>query len=145
MHWTSWAGKEMSLLLSGLAVRAEAVTPAGSAASTGFSDIQGTSWFRKASCTSLYCGHGVYIPNWIWKAPVVRKYKLYSWFGFAYQICAAYYSQILLINPDEIIMRKTLTLIDLYEMKFQTFLTFSFVAHAIMKNNQPALPLQWKH
>lgn len=37
-------------------------------------------------------------------------------------------------------MKRTLTLIDLDEMKFQTFLTFSFVAHTILKNNQPASP-----
>lgn len=134
----------MSLLLSGLAVQGKSA-PAGAPASTGFTDIQGTSWLRKVSCISLHHGHIVYIPNRIWKAPAVRKHKLYSWFGFAYQICAAYYSQIPLINPDEIIMRKALTLIDLDEMKFQTFLTCLFVAHTIMKNNQPALPLQCKH
>lgn len=55
-------------------------------------------------------------------------------------MCAAYYSQILLINSDEIVMKRTLTLIDLDEMKFQTFLTISFVAHTILKaTNQ--LPL----
>lgn len=55
-------------------------------------------------------------------------------------MCAAYYSQILLINSDEIIMKRTLTLINSDETKFQTFLTFSFVAHTILKTtNQLSL------
>lgn len=143
MHWTSWAGKEIAFW-AGCAGQ-KLWLQQGQLLAQASLDIQGTSWFRRASCISLHCGHGVYTPNWMWKAPAVRKYKLYSWFGFAYQICAAYYSQIPLINPDEIIIRKTLTLIDLDEMKFQTFLTFSFVTHTIMKNNQSAFPLQCKH
>lgn len=150
MPWISWDCKKIRLLLSRLSVhfRNSDSSKAGHLYQASLpSRAPHGSGRWAASHRQLVYTNACSLYSWlsICEALAVRKHKLYSWFGFAYQICAAYYSQIPLINPDEIIMKRTLKLIDLDEMKFQTFLTFSFVAHSILKTNQPASPLQYKH
>lgn len=143
---TFWACKKMQLLLSGLAVRCRS-SDSSRAGRWHWASLSSRaphgSGRRAAGHRQLVETNACSLYSWLspCEAPAVRKHKLYSWFGFAYQICAAYYSQIPLINPHEIIMKRTLTLIDLDEMKFLTFLTFSFVAHTILKTNQPVSPL----